>query len=89
MPVSVSITSVTRLGPQGIQVTGTGSPNGASVSVHIQLNGGGAGNNATQVVNGQWSTTVPMQSNPGQTGTATATAVSGGVSAQNTKNFTL
>jgi hypothetical protein len=30
-----------------------------------------------------------MQSNPGQSGTATATASSGGQSAQTSKNFTL
>jgi hypothetical protein len=70
-------------------VAGTGNPNGATIGVQIQLNGGGAGNAGTQVVNEQWSTIVMMQSNPGQTGTATATAGSGGVTAQDTKNFTL
>jgi hypothetical protein len=89
MEPTVSIQSVTRQGSMGILVSGTGSPDGASVTVHIQLTGGGSGNNATQVNNGSWSTTVPMQSNPGQTGTATATASSGGHSAEATKNFTL
>jgi hypothetical protein len=89
MEPTVSIQSVTRQGPMGILVTGNGTPDGASISVHIQLTGGGSGNNATQVNNGGWSTTVPMQSNPGQSGTATATATSGGSSVQTSKDFTL
>jgi len=89
MEPTVSIQSVIRQGPMGILVAGNGSPDGASISVQIQLTSGGTGMNATQVLNSQWSTTVPMQSNPGQTGTATATAISGGSSVRASKDFTL
>jgi hypothetical protein len=91
MSLEVSIQSVTRLGQMGIQVTGAGSPDGASIGVQIQLNGGGSGTGATQVVNGNWTDTVPIQSSPGQSGTATATAGSPqfpGQTAQAQKEFT-
>ena len=93
MALSVSISSVTLAGAQGVRVAGTGSPNGASVTVSVQINGDGAGNGATQVNLGQWSTVVMIQNvHTGQTGTAAATVSSPsfpGQSAQDSKPFTL
>jgi hypothetical protein len=93
MPLSVSIDSVTLAGSQGVRVAGGGSPDGASVTVHVQINGDGAGNGATVVGAGQWSTVVMIQNvSAGQTGSATATATSiqfPGQQAQAMTGFTL
>lgn len=93
MPLSVSITSVTRNGPMGVTVAGTGSPNGANIAVTVKINGGPQGNAATIVSpQGTWTTPVMIQTQVGQTGTATATATDSsfpGQSVTDTMDFTL
>jgi hypothetical protein len=93
MPLAVSITSVQLAGPQGIKVSGSGSPDGASISVHINMNDSRNAYGATIVGQGVWATTCMIQVSTGQSGTANVTATdpvqNPGQSATDSKVFTL
>jgi hypothetical protein len=87
---SVSITSVTLAGPQGVRVSGTGDPNNSNVAVTVQITGGNTGHGSAVVNNGLWTCIAMVQAQAGQSGTATATLTdSQGNKATDTFNFTL
>jgi hypothetical protein len=87
---SVTITSVTLAGQQGVRVSGTGDPDNSNVAVTVQITGGNTGHGSAVVNNGSWTCIAMMRAQSGDTGTATADLTApDGSKASNSFNFTL